>query len=226
MKIHGKVIENRKVKTVTVRLGGDDVDLKLGAVPISFGIMMSEVLPPPTPPTDSKMARDDKGKLLKHPVTGQPFKRPITDDPAYRRAVAEHGVMCMLYTLYMSLVAGDPEQIQFDIEVEYQKSEKPHDIAFVRALERELSLAGLDLKSALKLVSEVQQLNALGDLKEVIQSDFSSSSPAKEMTSESPSSSRTRDTGEANSTGSSEHANDSDSTRENSTACPESGADE
>lgn len=211
MKIHGKVMELR-VRESKVTINGVEHTFKLGAVPISFTIALSSVLPPPVPKFEKRAARDEKtGKPLKDPVTRKPFHRALTDESSYQRAQAEHGVMVMIYTLYTSLKSGDAKQLEFDIEAEYARDNKPHDLAFVQAIERELSLNGFDLNTVVGLCTEAQALNSFGNIAEVLKADFSSSSPAAKTTSESQSSSEIKTSDEASSTGCLEPVNSLDS---------------
>lgn len=222
MKIHGKVIEKKRVREVSVTIDGEEHTFTLGAVPISFSVVLNEVLPPPVPPTEKKAARDKDGRPERHPVTGKFYKRELTDDLAYRQALARHGVLVMIYTLFVSLQSGAPGQIEFDIERDYD--DRPHDRAFVLGLERELSLVGFESNDLIRICMDAHSLNSFGSIEEVVKSDFSSSSPEAVRTTEKLSDScEIRDMEEASSTGSCEPANSSPSIPGNSTESPTNG---
>ncbi len=162
---HPDLSSIRRTKTIVLFSDGDtEIKIKLQDLSPTYGDRLEAEIPTPQPPVKGPL-RDDRNRLVRDPENGRVVLEYGESNPAYRKAVAEHSTLSLVFMLIEGVVPG---QLAFEAEKD------PDDPGgYYGAVLKELELFGFGLSQVSRIATAVRELSSINqdDLEEARQ-DF------------------------------------------------------
>ena len=161
MKIGNKTLQLDTMDLVLERRNGDDIVLKLTALPLGFDNLMEEQIPSPTPPAKGFCrTKGERGKLIKDARTGAPMPKYDYQNKAYKSAerLCTRRQGCLM--VYHGL--RNDKEVTWDAPLAKLETEEKF-VELTDAVYEEMKSAGFslgDLNRIAGAISEISNLNS------------------------------------------------------------------